>query len=351
MLLDSVLDENAIIVENVVDATDALTECLIGVEQAHGEMMLEQAKDEFKQFVNEGSIEPISEGVIDSIKNFFKKLWNFIKKYWNKLKNWVTGLNKNAYQYYQVNEAKIKTGINSVTKFYGYTGLKDFSNIAGLNNRINAAVAKHIGFTGIAGTSIDSNYSSDYDGYLKSAEKADKSNASIKTKEATDNALRTALGDFKKAIVGSNSSSTEESFVTILKDDIRGGNKEVTMKYSFDELKKVLSNEAAVKNLASSIKMQENVTKKLENEAFKYSHMEDSNKNSGRAANFCTQLAKLTTTACNAADSMIAEVVKQADRFAHMAVSGKSDSERKNEDAEFADIDDAKAYLESIGLA
>ena len=59
----------------------------------------------------------------------------------------------------------------------------------------------------------------------------------------------------------------------------------------------------------------------------------------------------LTTTACNAADSMIAEVVKQADRYAHMAVSGKSDSERKNEDTEFADIDDAKAYLESIGLA
>lgn len=349
MLLDSVLDENAIIYENVVDATDALTECLVGIEQAHGEMMLEQAKAEFKQFVNEGSIEPISEGVVDSIKNFFKKLWNFIKKYWNKLKNWVTGLNKNAYQYYQVNEAKIKTGINSVTKFYGYTGLKDFSNIEALRSRIASAVSHHIGSVGVAGI-INGKDSDTYSGYLKSAEKADKSKT-IKTIEATDNALRTALGEFKKAIIGSNSSSTEESFVTILKDDIRGGNKEVTMKYSFDEIKKVLSNEAAVKNLASAIKTQENVTKKLENEAFKYSHMDDPTKNSGRAANFCTQLATLTTTACNAADSMIVEVVKQAERFAHMAVSGKSDSERKNEDTEFADIDDAKAYLESIGLA
>ena len=73
MLLDSVLSENAVFAGSYNDSaiTDALTESLVNVESAYGEMMLEQAKDEFKQFVNEGSIEPISEGVVDSIKNFF----------------------------------------------------------------------------------------------------------------------------------------------------------------------------------------------------------------------------------------------------------------------------------------
>lgn len=336
MLLDSVLDENAIISEeSVVDATDALTECLVGVEEAYGDMMLEQAKAEFKQYVNEGSIEPLNEGVVESIKNFFKKLWNFIKKYWNKLKNWVTGLNKNAYQYYQVNKEKIKNGMTSAnTRFYGYNGLKTTKNISELEDRISKAVAaaakKELGAVALA-------------------KGADENGADNTKKENADNVIKKTLHSVKTEIVG-NTNSVEENFVSILKDDIRGGSKETKITYSLDELQSVVGNETAVKRLALSIKTQEAETKNLENKAYGISHAQNENDRSGRAVNYYTQLAKLLTTACNAASSMIPEVVKQADRFQHMAANGKSDDERKNEDADMS-VDDAKAYLESIGLA
>ena len=334
MLLDSVLDENAIISESVVDATDALTECLVGIEESYGEMMIEQAKAEFKQYVNEGSIEPLNEGVVESIKNFFKKLWNFIKKYWNKLKNWVTGLNKNAYQYFQVNHEKINSNIKSVTRFYGYPGLKNFETIKSLNGRIAKAIAD-----GKKEITMQVNMNV----------QADKSSATSDERDANDNANRQWLHKVKTTIVG-NSSSTEESFLSILKDDIRGASKETTVSYEFNDIAKVLGSEAAVKQLALNIKMQEATTKDLENVAYGFNHAKNETDRSGRAANLCTQLAKLLTSACNAASSMIPAVVSQADRYQHAVVSGKSDDERKNEDADMS-VDDAKAYLESIGLA
>lgn len=335
MLLDSVLDENAIISEeSVVDATDALTECLVGIEESYGEMMLEQAKAEFKQYVNEGAIEPLNEGVVESIKNFFKKLWNFIKKYWNKLKNWVTGLNKNAYQYYQVNKAKIEANEKSVTRFYGYPGLKNFETVKALNGRI----AKAIG-----------DGKKDIESHLSNLKDADKNGANSGDKDAADDLAKSYLHNFKKAIIGS-SSSTEEGFTTILKDDIRGASKETEIKYTAVEIGNVLGSETAVKQLALNIKMQEATTKDLENTAFKFTHEKNENDRSGRAANACTQLAKLLTSACNTASSMIPAVVAQANRYQHAIVAGKSDDERKNEDADMS-VDDAKAYLESIGLA
>jgi hypothetical protein len=346
MLLDSVLDENAIVTENVADATDALTECLVNVEEAYGEMVLEQAKDEFKQYVNEGSIEPISEGVLDSIKNFFRKLWNFIKKYWNKLKNWITGLNKNAYQYYIVNKEKINNGIK-VTRFYGYTGLKNTSNISSLNDRISEAIHQHITRVVSSTRTTTKTAADETEGYARAADKAGAKNT---TKDTNDELIRTAISNFKKAIIGSDSASTEESFTSILKDDIRGGSKETTLQYSKAELEAVLAHETCIKQLAASIKTQEAHTKDLENKAYGAAHAEKDTDRSSRTVNMYTQLAKIITSACNAAESMLPEVVKQADRYAHMAANGKSDDERKNESVDMS-LDEAKSYLESIGLA
>ena len=170
-----------------------------------------------------------------------------------------------------------------------------------------------------------------------------------KKKENTDNLIKDHLHKFKTDIIG-DTSSVEENFVSIIKDDIRDGTKETKITYSLNELESVVGDETAIKQLALSIKFQEAETKNIENKAFGISHAKNENDRSGRAVNYYTKLAKLLTTACNAASSMIPEVVKQADRFQHMAANGKSDDERKNEDFDMS-VNDAKAYLESIGLA
>lgn len=337
MLLDSVLENKGTetVVEGTeIDMSDALLECAVSIEEAYGDMMVEQAKCEFKQYVNEGKIDALNEGILDSVKNFFKKIWEFIKKYYNKLKTWITGLNKNAYQYFQVNQKKIETNINSVSRFYGYSGLTNFKSIEAKGDNIAKAV--------IEGQQR-------IEGYAHLTKSADASGASSDLKKTADDSVKEFLHHMKKKIVG-DSASTEESFTGILKDDIRGSSKETEVKYSFAEIKNVVGSEASVKFLALDLKKLESVTKNLENKAYGIAHQENENDRSGRAVNMYTQLAKLLSTACTTVSSMIPAVVKQADRYQHAVVAGKSDDERKNEDTEMT-TDEAKAYLESIGIA
>lgn len=335
MLLDSVLENKGIVAEGTeIDMSDALMECAVSIEEAYGDMMVEQAKCEFKQYVNEGKIDALNEGILDSVKNFFKKLWNFIKKYYNKLKTWVTGLNKNAYQYFQTNQEKIKNGIKSITRFYGYTGLKNFDNINSYGNKIGSAATAALKTA---------------DMFIKDFKKLDHSNNKGAGEEAS-NKSKEYLGDLKKVIVG-DSASTEESFTAMIKDDIRGGSREVELSYkTIDEIKAVVGSEAAVSSIALGLKALEKSTKDLENKAYGLAHQENDKDRSGSAVHYLTQAAKLISSAASATSSMIPAVVKQADRFQHAAVAGKSDDERKNEDTEMT-ADEAKAYLESIGIA
>lgn len=335
MLLDSVLENKGIVAEGTeIDMSDALMECAVSIEEAYGDMMVEQAKCEFKQYVNEGKIDALNEGILDSVKNFFKKLWNFIKKYYNKLKTWVTGLNKNAYQYFQTNQEKIKNGIKSVTRFYGYSGLKNFDNINSYARKIDSASTAALKTA---------------DMFIKDFKKLDHSNKKDAGEEAS-NKSKEYLGDLKKVIVG-DSASTEESFTAMIKDDIRGGSREVELSYkTIDEIKAVVGSEASVSYLALGLKALEKSTKDLENKAYGLAHQENDKERSGSAVHYLTQAAKLISSAASATSSMIPAVVKQADRFQHAAVAGKSDDERKNEDTEMT-ADEAKAYLESIGIA
>lgn len=335
MLLDSVLENKGIVAEGTeIDMSDALMECAVSIEEAYGDMMVEQAKCEFKQYVNEGKIDALNEGILDSVKNFFKKLWQFIKKYYNKLKTWVTGLNKNAYQYFQTNQEKIKNGIKSITRFYGYSGLKNFDNINSYGRKIDSAATSALNTADI---------------FIKDFKKLDHSNKKGAGEEAS-NRSKEYLGDLKKIIVG-DSASTEESLTAMIKDDIRGGSREVELKYAnINEIAAVVGSEAGVTALANDLKTLEKCTKDLENKAYGLAHQENDKDRSGSAVHYLTQAAKLISSAASATSSMIPAVVKQADRFQRAAVAGKSDDERKNEDTNMT-ADEAKAYLESIGIA
>ena len=59
---------------------DALIEGAVEMESAYYELVSESCQIKFQQVSESTSIEALNEGVIDSIKNFFKKLWNAITK-------------------------------------------------------------------------------------------------------------------------------------------------------------------------------------------------------------------------------------------------------------------------------
>ena len=296
MLLDSVLEnkgtDTQLVEGTEIDTSDALLECMVSIEEAYGDMMVEQAKCEFKQYVNEGKIDALNEGILDSVKNFFKKIWEFIKKYYNKLKTWVTGLNKNAYQYFQTNQEKIKNGIKSITRFYGYSGLKNFDNVKAYSTKIGTASK--------AALASADKYIAD----LKKLDHSTKKGSGEQSSEITKN----ALGTLKQTITG-GSTSTEESLTAIIKDDIRGGSREVELSYkTIDEIKAVVGSEAGVSVIANGLKVLETSTKDLENKAYGLAHQENDKDRSGSAVHYLTQAAKLISSAAAAASSMIPAV-------------------------------------------
>ena len=322
MLLDSVLDESALVADNINEdvIVDAFVECMVGIEKAHSEMMLEQAKDEFKQYVNEGTIKALDEGVVEKIKNVFAKIWAFIKKYFYKLKNFITGLHKNAYQYFSNNEVKLKESCSKVTTFYGYKGLKNYSSIETVNEKIVSAINKF----------------------------QDRINP-VDTKTNFTKKLNERLKALKSAICSDYES---EGLTSGIKREVRGSDKETKFTYSFDELKNVIGSTTYENKFAGMGKGTQGLIKDLENHADTVARTGDENstvKNQTKA-NAIVEGAKIASNACTVLSSMIKDVISQAYRFAKMAVSGKNDDERKDESADMNDAE-AKAYLESIGLA
>ena len=59
---------------------DALIEGAVEMEAAYYELVAESCQIKFQKVSESASIEALNEGVIDTIKNFFKKLWNAITK-------------------------------------------------------------------------------------------------------------------------------------------------------------------------------------------------------------------------------------------------------------------------------
>ena len=75
MFLDTFIENSS----ECIDLVDLELECTVSLEAAYNDAMLEACQLKYQAMVEGVSV--INEGVIDSIKNFFKKLLNAIKKF------------------------------------------------------------------------------------------------------------------------------------------------------------------------------------------------------------------------------------------------------------------------------
>ena len=75
MFLDTFIENSF----ECIDLVDLELECAVSLEAAYNDAMLEACQLKYQSMVEGVSV--INEGVIDSIKNFFKKLFNAIKKF------------------------------------------------------------------------------------------------------------------------------------------------------------------------------------------------------------------------------------------------------------------------------
>ena len=89
---------------------DAMLECAVDVERAWGEMMLECCALEFKAYQESGDIGAVNEGVLESIKNWFKKVWNAIKRFFGKAVAAIRSKTMSCKEFYEKYKNYIPTG-------------------------------------------------------------------------------------------------------------------------------------------------------------------------------------------------------------------------------------------------
>ena len=83
MFLDTFMDDatEGIMENPVPELEDLQLECAVSLEAAYSDLMLEGCQLKYQEIAEGASVSAINEGVIESIKNFFKKLFNAIKKF------------------------------------------------------------------------------------------------------------------------------------------------------------------------------------------------------------------------------------------------------------------------------
>lgn len=106
---------------------DAMLECAVDVERAWGEMMLECCALEFKAYQESGDMGAINEGVLETIKNWFKKVWNAIKRFFGKAVAAIRSKTMSCSEFYEKYKKDIQAGLSKIKDFKGYKyALSDF---------------------------------------------------------------------------------------------------------------------------------------------------------------------------------------------------------------------------------
>ena len=297
---------------------DAMLECAVDVERAWGEMMLECCALEFKAYQESGDIGAVNEGVLESIKNWFKKVWNAIKRFFGKAVAAIRSKTMSCKEFYEKYKKDIQAGVAKIKDFKGYKyDLGKFSAVA-----IAKAVSKEDKLTEYLAKDKDEDANKEIIKAIASEaqfDEADKSedlmkNAQKKWQGGSTDKVTLETSDFNTAIAN-------------IKSDLQ------------------------VKNMALAMKMCENTINSMESEAEKtYKEEEndtaDQTKNKNRKISFIrTIVSQMTNLHTKYAKMMNAE----ADQTMAIMRAAISASKKKDEGA-YISSNEAMSYLRSQGI-
>ena len=107
-------------VDESANLDDAQLECAVGVERAWGEMMLECCAMEFKAYQESGDVNAVNEGVIESIKKWFKKVWDAIKRFFGKAVAVIRSKTMSCKEFREKYKKDIDAGLSKIKDFKGF---------------------------------------------------------------------------------------------------------------------------------------------------------------------------------------------------------------------------------------
>lgn len=297
---------------------DAMLECAVDVERAWGEMMLECCALEFKAYQESGDIGAMNEGVLETIKNWFKKVWNAIKRFFGKAVAAIRSKTMSCKEFYEKYKKDIQAGVAKIKDFKGYKyDLSKFSAVA-----IAKAVSKEDKLTEYLAKDKDEDANKEIIKAIASEaqfDEADKSedlmkNAQKKWQGGSTDKVTLETSDFNSAIAN-------------IKSDLQ------------------------VKNLALAMKMCENTINAMESEAEK-TYKEDDNddadttKNKNRKISFIRTIVSQMTNLHTKYTKMLSAETDQTMAIMRAAISA---SKKKDEGA-YISSNEAMSYLRSQGI-
>ena len=297
---------------------DAMLECAVDVERAWGEMMLECCALEFKAYQESGDIGAVNEGVLESIKNWFKKVWNAIKRFFGKAVAAIRSKTMSCNEFYEKYKKDIQAGLSKIKDFKGYK----------------------YALSGFKPTEIATEATKD--------ENLEKYLAKTKDEDATKEILKTIA---TKA--GFEEAEKSEDLMKNAQKKWQGGSTDkVTLETSdFNTAIANIKSDLQVKNMALAMKMCENTINSMESEAEKtYKEEEndtaDQTKNKNRKISFIrTIVSQMTNLHTKYAKMMNAE----ADQTMAIMRAAISASKKKDEGA-YISSNEAMSYLRSQGI-
>ena len=297
---------------------DAMLECAVDVERAWGEMMLECCALEFRAYQESGDIGAVNEGVLESIKNWFKKVWNAIKRFFGKAVAAIRSKTMSCNEFYEKYKKDIQAGLSKIKDFKGYK----------------------YALSGFKPTEIATEATND--------ENLEKYLAKTKDEDATKEILKTIA---TKA--GFEAAEKSEDLMKNAQKKWQGdATDKVTLDATyFNSAISGIKSELQVKNAALSMKMAENTVKEMEITAEKtYKENDndsaDESKAKTRKISFIRTVVSQVTNLQTKYTKMLSAEADQTMAIMRAAISA---SKKKDEGA-YISSNEAMSYLRSQGI-
>ena len=302
-------------VDESANLDDAQLECAVDVERAWGEMMLECCAMEFKAYEESGDVNAVNEGVIESIKNWFKKVWDAIKRFFGKAVAAIRSKTMSCKEFYDKYKKDVDAGLAKIKDFKGFKyDLSGFSAVK---------TAKAV--------SADTKLAE----YLTNEKDADATKAIIKA-IAADAGFETA-------------EKSEDLMKNAQKKWQGGTTDKVTLETTdFNAAIDGIKSDVQVKNTALAMKMCENVIKDMEAHAEK-TYKENEDDTAEQSKNKSRKIGFFRTAMTNLHTKYVKMLHAEADQTMAIMRAAISASKKKDEGADLS-TNEAMDYLRSQGI-
>ena len=297
---------------------DAMLECAVDVEHAWGEMMVECCALEFRAYQESGDIGAVNEGVLESIKNWFKKVWNAIKRFFGKAVAAIRSKTMSCKEFYEKYKKDIDAGLSKIKDFKGYKYALGEFKIVDIANTVGAEAK--------------------LEGYLK--------------KDKDEEATKEIIKAIASAAQFEDAEKSEDLMKNAQKKWQGGSTDKVTLEASdFNSAIANIKSDLAVKNAALTMKIAENTVKEMENTAEKtYKEADDDDadttKNKNRKISFIRTIVSQMTNLHTKYAKMVNAEADQTMAIMRAAISA---SKKKDEGA-YISSNEAMSYLRSQGI-